>query len=420
MNEETRDLSTETESPEVEGRAVVGKRTVRDVDLAGKTVLVRVDYNVPFHPGTTEIADDSRITGSLPTVRYLIEQRCKVVLCSHLGRPKGKVVEELRMGPVAKRLSELLGSPVVQAPDCIGPKVRELVDGLAPGDVLMLENLRFHPEEEANDPEFGAALVGSLIDLYVNDAFGAAHRAHASIVGVADFLPAVSGLLMARELEVLGSVLDNPRGPFVAILGGAKVDDKIAVLRNFAKMVDTLIVGGGMAATFLRAQGLEVGESVVEEDRVQAADELIGAARDGGLNLLLPEDLVIADAFRADAQNRVVKADGTPAGWRIMDIGPRTASSYESALSGAKTVVWNGPMGVSEWQPFAEGTSRVANAVAGLAGATTVIGGGSTAEVVIGLGLADEMTHVSTGGGASLKFLEGSTLPGVAALMDKG
>ena len=395
------------------------KATVRDVDVAGKTVLVRVDYNVPFRPGTTEIADDSRISASLPTVRYLIEQRCRVVLCSHLGRPEGKAVKELRMAPVSARLSEMLGAPVAQARDCVGPQVRDKLDALPPGGVLMLENLRFHPGEESDDPEFAAALVGSLVDMYVNDAFGAAHRVHASIVGVTQFLPAVAGLLMARELEMLGALLEDPGRPFVAVLGGAKVSDKIAVLRKLANRVDTLVVGGGMAATFLAAKGLGVGDSLLEKDRVPDAGELVLAAGEPGLRLLLPEDVVVADSFQEDASSKVVRADAVPPGWRIMDIGPRTATSYLRALSGAKTVVWNGPMGVSEWKPFAEGTSRIAGALAGLAGATTVIGGGSTAEIVVALGLAEKMTHVSTGGGASLKFLEGGALAGVAALMDK-
>ena len=398
---------------------MANKTTVRDIDVASKTVLVRVDYNVPFHPGTTEISDDTRIKASLPTLRYLMDQRCRVVLCSHLGRPMGRVVEELRMAPVARRLSELLGMSVNRAYDCVGSQVRALVETLSPGGVILLENLRFHPGEESNDPDFAAAL-GSLANVYVNDAFGAAHRVHASIDGVTRFLPSVAGLLMARELEILGDVLESPRRPFAAILGGAKVSDKIAVLQKFAATVDTLIIGGGMAATFLRAGGLGVGESPVEDKWVSVAGELIRDTAERKLRLLMPVDLVVADSFSADAGYRIVDTGDVSAGWRIMDIGPRTASSFDDALRLAKTVVWNGPMGVSEWKPFADGTARIARTLASLDDATTVIGGGSTAEAVTAMGLDSKMTHVSTGGGASLAFLEGRTLPGVAALMDVG
>ncbi len=398
---------------------MMNKKTIQDVDVAGRTVLVRVDYNVPFHPGTTEISDDSRIRASLPTVNYLVQRGCKVVLCSHLGRPGGKVVPEYRLEPVSRRLSTLLGMPVQQAPDCIGPEVERMVSGLQPGGLLMLENLRFHREEEKNDPEFARKLA-SLAEIYVNDAFGAAHRAHASTEAVARFVPvAVAGFLMARELEMLGRALESPQRPFAAILGGAKVSDKIAVLENLARRVDTLIIGGGMAATFLKARGLQVGDSLVEEDRVQFAAEFMRSAQGRGLKLLLPVDAVIADAFAENASHRTVGVEQIPTGWRIMDIGPRTVSAYEAALRQARTVVWNGPMGVFEWKAFAQGTERIARALAGLKGATTVVGGGSTAEAVESLGLADRMTHVSTGGGASLEFLEGKVLPGVAALNDK-
>ena len=393
-----------------------GPKTVRDVDVAGKTLLVRVDFNVPFHPGTTEIADDSRITASLPTIRYLVERQCRVVLCSHLGRPHGEVVEALRMAPVSRRLSELLEMPVTQASECVGPGVREIVDGLAPGGVVMLENTRFYTEDESNDSDFARDLA-SLADVYVNDAFGAAHRAHASTEGVARFLPAVAGLLMARELQMLGDALNAPRRPFVAVLGGAKVSDKIAALQNLATKVDTLLVGGGMAATFFAAKGMEVGKSLVEADTVPSAAKIIRASGELGFKLMLPLDVVVADSFSSDARFRTVDVDQVPGKWRIMDIGPRTVSTFEGALKRAKTVVWNGPMGVSEWDSFARGTIRVAKTLAGLSDATTVIGGGSTAEAVSGLGLSDEMTHVSTGGGASLEFLEGRELPGVAALL---
>ena len=396
---------------------MVAKMTVQDVEVTGKTVLVRVDFNVPFRPGTTEISDDSRIEASLPTVRYLMERRCRVVLCSHLGRPKGRVMEELRMSPVSRRLSELLGVSVLRATDCVGPEVKELVDGLSESGVMMLENLRFHPGEESNDPEFASAL-GSLAKMYVNDAFGAAHRAHASTEGVTRVLPSVAGLLMTRELQMLGSVLKSPRRPFVAVIGGAKVSDKIATLQSLVNVVDALVIGGGMAATFLRLKGFEVGESLVEQDRATVAGELHNAAAERGVKVLLPVDVVVADSFSADARHQTVAIDEIPVGWRIMDIGPQTTMAYEDALESAKTVIWNGPMGVSEWEPFAQGTVRIARALAGLVDATTVLGGGSTAETVRGLGLDDKMTHVSTGGGASLEFLEGRTLPGVAALMD--
>ena len=397
---------------------MVDKKTVKDIDIAGKTVLVRVDYNVPFRPGSTEISDDTRIRASLPTVHYLIDQGCSSILCSHLGRPKGKAVEEMRLAPAAKRLGELLGKAIAVAPDCVGAEVQKAVKGISPGGVLMLENLRFHPEEEKNDPEFARELA-SMAEVYVNDAFGAAHRAHASTEGVARYLPAVAGLLMSRELEMLGRALESPRRPFAAVLGGAKVSDKVAVLRNLVTRVDTLLVGGGMAATFLKAKGLEVGDSLVEDERLQDASEIIRAAEEHGLSFLLPEDVVIADSFSETASHRVVDVSDIPQSWRIMDIGPRSTLSFEGALASAGTVVWNGPMGVFEWEPFASGTTRIARALAGLTDATTVLGGGSTVEVVEKLGIGDRMTHVSTGGGASLEFLEGKTLPGAAALMDK-
>lgn len=394
------------------------KATVLDIDAAGKTVLVRVDYNVPFRPGTTEISDDSRIRASLPTINHLLGQGSRVVLCSHVGRPKGRVVEELRMAPAARRLSELLGAPVAQAPDCVGPAAEDAVNALESGQAVVLENLRFHPGEEDNDAEFAGALA-SLADLYVNDAFGAAHRAHASTEGVARLLPSAAGLLMAREVEALGRMLESPARPFVAIMGGAKVSDKIAVLENLADRVDTLLIGGGMAATFLKARGLSVGESPVEEDWVEFAGAFVDAAVDGLSQLLLPVDLIIADAFSSEARCATVDVAGVRPGWRIMDIGPRTLGAFRDALGGAMTVLWNGPMGVFEWEPFARGTAGVAQMLAGLEGATTVVGGGSTAEAIGSLGLAQKMTHVSTGGGASLEFLEGKDLPGYVVLPDK-
>ena len=396
----------------------LNKKTLRDLDVAGKTVLVRVDYNVPLHPDSGDIGDDSRIRASLPTVQYLLQRGCKVVICSHLGRPKGMAVEELRMGRVARRLSQLLGARVAQASDCVGPSVQAAVEALAPGSAILLENLRFNPGEEANDPEFALALA-SLADIYVDDAFATAHRAHASTEGVTRFLPSVAGLLMARELEMLGRVLESPERPFAAIRGGAKVSDKIAVLENLAGRVDILLIGGGMAASFLKAMGLGVGDSSVEEERVHFAAQLIRTARGKGLELLLPVDFVIADRFSETADHREVDASNIPSTWRIMDIGKRTIALYEEALSRCKTVVWNGPMGVFEWKAFSLGTARVARCLAGLESVTTVVGGGSTAEAVDNLCLVDKMTHVSTGGGASLELVGGQPLPGVAALMNR-
>ena len=396
----------------------MNKKTVRDIDVAGKTVLMRVDVNVPFRPGTVEVSDDSRITASLPTLRYLIERKSRVVLCAHLGRPKGKVVDEFRMAPVSKRLCLLLDLPVSQAPDCIGLQVSGAVEELGPGGILMLENLRFHPEEEANDESFARQLA-SLADFYVNDAFGAAHRAHASIGAVARFLPAVAGLLMESELTHLGGLLGALERPFIAVLGGAKVSDKLAALKKLAPKVDTLMIGGGMAVPFLKAKGYAVGASPLEDDELDAAAEVARQAAGRDQTLLLPKDVVVAAEFSESADHKVVPVDGIPASWRVMDIGPETAAEYEDALRSARTVVWNGTMGVAEWAAFAEGTTRIATALAGMSEATTVIGGGSTAETVSVLGLADKMTHVSTGGGASLELLEGKTLPGVAVLMDK-
>ena len=396
----------------------VEKQTVQDIDVSGKTVLLRVDYNVPFEPNTTRISDDSRIVASLPTIRYLLDRDCRVLVCSHLGRPKGTVVEEMRMAPLARRLSQVLGRPVIEAPGCVGPEVEAVVRALPKPGIAMLENLRFHPGEEANSPEFASSLA-SLADVYINDAFGAAHRAHASIDGVTEFLPAAAGFLMARELEMLAGALKMPRRPLTAILGGAKVSDKIRVLANLAERADALIVGGGMSATFLKAAGLEVGSSMVEDDHLGTASDLIAAAGRGGPDLLLPVDLVVASSFAESAPRRTVEAEAVPAGWTIMDIGPQTRERFSRALKGSGTVLWNGTMGVFEWQPFAAGTVAVAETLAGLEDVVTVVGGGSTAEAVWSLGLAEKMTHVSTGGGASLEFLEGRVLPGVAALMDR-
>ena len=387
-----------------------------DLHLDGKTALVRVDFNVPFTSDRSAISDDSRIRASLPTIEHLVARGCRVVLCCHIGRPKGRVVDELSVGPVALRLAELLGRPVPVSPDCVGPGAASRVRDLPPGGVMMLENLRFHPGEESNDPGFARGLA-ELADVYVNDAFGAAHRAHASTAGVARLLPAAAGFLMQREVQLLGSALNAPRQPLVAILGGAKVSDKIKVLEHLTTKVDKLLIGGGMGAAFLKANGLDVGSSLVEDDSLGAAREICVIAERRGVELLLPTDVVVADAFSESAARRVADVGAIPSGWMIMDVGPETAETYAAAVEGAGTVVWNGTMGVSEWPPFSHGTERVAHALAELDDAVTVLGGGSTGEAVQAMGLADSMTHVSTGGGASLEFLEGSTLPGVEALM---
>jgi phosphoglycerate kinase len=391
----------------------MNKKTVRDVDLHGRRALVRVDFNVPLKDG--QVTDDTRIRASLPTIQYLVDKGAKVILMSHLGRPKGKPTPEFSLRPVAEHLSKLLGKPVSFAADCVGPAAEDAVRALKAGDVLLLENLRFHAEEEANDPAFAQKLA-ALGDLYVNDAFGSAHRAHASTEGVARYLPAVGGFLMERELEYLGRALESPRRPFVAILGGAKISDKIKVIENLLGKVDRLLIGGGMANTFLKAQGLAVGDSLVEDGSLDVARQLMAQAGD---KLLLPSDAVVADALDANARAQVVPVNAVPSGWRILDIGPDTVRRYRAALSGARTVVWNGPMGVFEFPRFAEGTYAIARALAELPDATTVIGGGDSAAAVEQSGVADRMTHISTGGGASLEFLEGRVLPGVAALMDK-
>ena len=392
----------------------MAKLTVQDVDWAGKRALVRVDFNVPFQRGTERIADDARIREALPTIRLLRESMARVVLCTHLGRPGGQRVPELALGPIAARLAELLGSPVEYVHDTVGSLARERAQAMRPGDVLLLENVRFWPGEEANDPEFANSLA-ALADVYVNDAFGTAHRAHASIEAVAHLLPAVAGLLMAKEVSFLGSVLDRPRRPLAALLGGAKVSDKLQVLERLLGHADEVFVGGGMAATFLKAKGLSVGSSPVEDDLVGACAAMLENA---GSALHLPSDAVVAEKPEPGVPTQTVAVDAGPDGAMILDVGPETAAAYAQRLAEMGTVVWNGPLGVFEVPPFDAGTRTVAEALAA-SPAVTVVGGGSTAEAVAHMGLADKMTHVSTGGGASLAFLEGRVLPGVAALDDK-
>jgi phosphoglycerate kinase len=403
----------------------MAKLTVRDVDVAGKKVLVRVDFNVPLDEGG-RITDDTRIRASLPTIHYLLENGAAVILMSHLGRPKGGPDPKYSLAPTADRLQELLGSGVKVkfVGDCNGDEVRQAARELQPGEVLVLENLRFHKEEEAHDSDFAGQLAG-LADIYVNDAFGSAHRAHASTEGVAHHLPAYSGLLMEREISIMGKALEDPERPFVAILGGAKVSDKMGVIGNLLNKVDVLVIGGGMANTFLKAIGIPIGESLVENDRVRDAEALVGRANLQNVRLMLPRDAVIAGEMSATAQARTVDLHDLPPdidenGWRILDIGPETAAEYGAAIRDGRTIVWNGPMGVFELEPFAAGTRAVAQAVCDATrdGATSIVGGGDSVAAIEQMDLADCVTHVSTGGGASLEFLEGRTLPGVAALRD--
>ena len=392
------------------------KKTVRDIDVTGKRVLVRVDFNVPLEPDTRRILDDSRIRAALPTIEYLRSQGAWVILCSHLGRPDGKVVEGLRLAPVAPRLAELIEAPVATAQDCLGPLAEAAVAALEPRGVLLLENLRFHPEEEKNDPAFARALA-SLADVFVNDAFGAAHRAHASTAGVAAYLPAVAGLLMEKEVEHLERVLHNPARPFAAVIGGAKISSKIGVLRNLLGKVDGLLLGGGMASTFLKSRGFAVGDSLVEDDQLEEARRILVDAETRGVPVLLPTDVVVADRFAADASCHTVPVRNISDGWRIMDIGADTLTTFRDALEESKTVLWNGPMGVAEFAQFCEGSLGLALALAEL-DAVTIVGGGETVALIQQAGLEDRFSHVSTGGGASLEFLEGRELPGIAALLD--
>lgn len=393
------------------------KKTVKDVDVRSRRVLVRVDYNVPLD-ANGNVSDDKRITASLPTINYLLEQGARIILCSHLGRPKGEVKKEFSLAPVAKRLKELLPNVNIYfASDCIGEEAQQKAAALKDGEILLLENLRFHKEEEKNDPEFAKKLA-SLAEIYVSDAFGTVHRAHASTAGVAAYLPAVAGFLIGKELSIMGGALENPERPFVAILGGAKVADKIGVITNLLNKCDTLLIGGGMAYTFFKAMGYEIGDSLLDAESIDLAKQLMENAKQKGVKLLLPVDTVVAKAFAADAEHMTVAANAIPAGWQGLDIGEKTRELFAAEIKNAKTVIWNGPMGVFEFPEFAKGTEAVAKACAECGG-TTIIGGGDSASAVKKLGYADKMTHISTGGGASLEFLEGKVLPGVAALNDK-
>lgn len=388
------------------------KKTIRDIDVQGKKVLVRVDFNVPMKDGA--ITDDTRITAALPTIKYLLEHGAAVILCSHLGRPKGGPDLKYTLAPVAEYLGKLLGKKVAFAADCVGAPAEEAAKVLKAGEVLVLENTRFHPEEEANDLNFAKGMA-ALADLYVNDAFGTAHRAHASTEGVTHYLPGVAGFLMEKEIQYLGQAIADPQKPFVAILGGAKVSDKIGVIKNLLAKADEILIGGGMANTFFKAQGLELADSLVEPDAVETAKELLSA---GGKKLHLPVDVVLGDKFDAAAESKTMKVGAVPAGWRILDIGPETVAEYGKIIANAGTVVWNGPMGVFEFPAFAKGTFAVAKAVAA-SKAVSIIGGGDSVAAIQQSGLADKITHISTGGGASLEMLEGLDLPGVAALQDK-
>ena len=394
---------------------MLNKKSIRDISPKGKRILVRCDFNVPLDGST--ITDDKRITEALPTVRYLMEQGGRVILCSHLGRPKGQANPKYSLAPVAARLSELLGCPVPLSSDIIGEEAHRLADSLEDGQVMLLENVRFDAREEKNDPEFAKELA-SLAELYVNDAFGTAHRAHASTAGVADYLPAVCGFLIEKEIGFLGGALENPKRPFVAILGGAKVSDKIGVIRSLLEKVDSLVIGGGMAYTFVKAQGGAIGDSLCEVDKLDLARQLLAEAEAKGVRLLLPVDTVIADAFSEEANTRTVTAGEIPDGWQGLDIGEATRELFAQEIKNAATVVWNGPMGVFEMKKFAAGTEAVAKALAE-SEAITIIGGGDSAAAAAQLGYADRISHISTGGGASLEFLEGLVLPGIACLEDK-
>ncbi|EKN67746.1 phosphoglycerate kinase [Schinkia azotoformans] len=394
----------------------MNKKSIRDIDVKGKKVFCRVDFNVPMSDG--QVTDDTRIRAAIPTIQHLSEQGAKVILASHLGRPKGKVVEEMRLSAVATRLSELIGKAVKKTDEAYGPIVEQEIGQMQDGDLLLLENVRFYPGEEKNDPEL-ARVFAALADIYVNDAFGAAHRAHASTEGIAHHLPAVAGFLMEKELEVLGKALSNPERPFTAIIGGAKVKDKIGVIDNLLEKVDNLIIGGGLAYTFVKAQGYEIGKSLLEEERIELAKSFIEKAKEKGVKFLMPIDSVVANEFSPDAEAKVVDIDQIPADWQGLDIGPKTIEQYRDVIQSSKLVIWNGPMGVFEYEKFADGTKGVADALAEAENTYTVIGGGDSAAAVEKFNVADKMDHISTGGGASLEFMEGKELPGVAALNDK-
>ncbi|EDZ51923.1 phosphoglycerate kinase [Bacillus cereus AH1134] len=394
----------------------MNKKSIRDVDLKGKRVFCRVDFNVPMKEG--KITDETRIRAALPTIQYLVEQGAKVILASHLGRPKGQVVEEMRLTPVAARLGELLGKDVKKADEAFGPVAQEMVAAMNEGDVLVLENVRFYAGEEKNDAEL-AKEFAALADIFVNDAFGAAHRAHASTAGIADYLPAVSGLLMEKELDVLGKALSNPERPFTAIIGGAKVKDKIGVIRHLLDKVDNLIIGGGLAYTFVKALGHEIGLSLCEDDKIELAKEFMQLAKEKGVNFYMPVDVVITEEFSETATTKIVGIDSIPSNWEGVDIGPKTREIYADVIKNSKLVVWNGPMGVFEMTPFAEGTKAVGQALVDAEDTYSVIGGGDSAAAVEKFGMADKMSHISTGGGASLEFMEGKELPGVVCLNDK-
>ena len=393
----------------------LNKKTVEDLDVAGKKVLVRCDFNVPLSDG--KITSDKRIVASLPTIKYLIKNGAKVILCSLLGRPKGEFKPEFSLAPVAARLSELLGQEVKMAKDVVGESAQSLAASLKDGEVMLLENVRFHKEETKNDPEFSKKLA-SLADLYVNDAFGSAHRAHSSTTGVADYLPSACGYLIQKEIEFMGNALANPKRPLVAILGGAKVSDKIGVITNLLDKCDTIIIGGGMAYTFMKALGYEIGTSLLEADRVDDAKAMMETAKAKGVKFIIPVDNKVGKEYDPNTEAMVISSDNIPEGWMGLDIGPKTQALFADAIKGSGTVIWNGPMGVSEWENFAAGTIAVAKAVAE-SGAISIIGGGDSAAAVQKLGFADKMSHISTGGGASLEFLEGKELPGIAALSDK-
>lgn len=395
----------------------MNKKTVKDIDLKGKKVFVRCDFNVPLDDDGN-ITDNRRIVGALDTIKYLLDNDCKVILCSHLGRPKGEVKPELSLAPVANELSRLLGKDVKLAKDIIGESAKELTSSMQNGEIVLLENVRFDSREEKNDPEFSKELA-SMAEIFVNDAFGTAHRAHSSTAGIADYLPAVSGFLIEKELEFLGSKLENPERPFVAILGGKKVSDKIGVINSLLEKVDTLMIGGAMAFTFYKAQGYNVGDSICELDKLDLANDLMKKAEEKGIKFLLPVDTKLGKEFKPDTESKIVDYKEIPDGWMGLDIGSETIKIYKDILKNAKTIMWNGPLGLSEFEQFANGTNEIAKTLSELTDCTTIIGGGDSAAAVEKAGLADKMTHISTGGGASLEFLEGKKLPGIECLQDK-